>query len=428
MTRLFRPPVFLITGLAWLFASSILGLVLFLAMIRRISMPPMLRLLHVHGALVGGVAQMILGALLAFIPPLLMTGRDRPDTHPILFALINGGTVGILIGFWMKNYSVVGMSGLLVVAAFLSLASSALRQVRSSLVSPPLNVWFYMIAVLALFVGLSFGEAMAFRLLPSTFLGQGRLAHIHLNLLGFATLAIIGTMHNLYPTVLNERLHSARLARLTFLILPTGLLLLVTGFLLSNLWMQIGAGAVLLMGVGLYSYNMLRTWITAGRPSNTASDHFLMATLFLLLVIVTGILVAINYLWDPPFVAFGRLHLIGYTHLALIGFILQTIFGALSHLLPIILAVSRVPSHKKRGPYLAELTAIVERWRSIQVGSLTLGTIGLALVATLVWRYNLHSAAVQAASWTTAGSLFIGIGILCAKVGLLLLHRPFGEQ
>jgi hypothetical protein len=424
MARLFRPPVFLLTGLAWLIASSLLGLILFLATIRGIALPPMLRLLHVHAALVGGVAQMILGAMLALVPPLLMTGRDRPDAHPALFALMNGGTIGVLMGFWVQDYTIVGISGALVVVAFLSLVTDALRQVRTSLVSPPLNLWFYGTAVLALLAGLGFGESMAFRTIPLPFLGQGRLAHIHLNLLGFATLSIIGTMHNLFPTVLNARLYSPRLARLTYLILPVGILLLVMGFLLSNLWAQIGAGAVVLAAVVMYAYNMLRTWMGSGRPSSIASDHFLLATLFLLLVVPTGILVAINFLWEPSGVPFGRLHLVGYTHLALTGFILQTIFGALSYLLPIILAVSRVASSKKRGPYLAQLTSIVERWRILQVGALTLGTMGLAVVAALVWNYNLHSTVVQVASWMTAGLLFAGIGIFGAKIGLLLTHHP----
>ncbi len=88
---LFRPPLFLLTGFAWLILSSLLGLFLFLSMTRSIPLPPMLRLLHVHSALIGGVAQMILGAMLAFIPPLLMSGRDRSESHPVLFTLINPG-------------------------------------------------------------------------------------------------------------------------------------------------------------------------------------------------------------------------------------------------------------------------------------------------------------------------------------------------
>jgi hypothetical protein len=421
---LFRPPLFLLTGFAWLILSSLVGLFLFLGMTRGIPLPPMLRLLHVHGALIGGVAQMILGAMLAFIPPLLMTGRDRSESHPVLFMLINIGTLGVLIGFWLQHYTIVGVSGLFILVAFLSLLSDAIRQSRNSLISPPLNLWFYGVALVALVAGLSMGLAMAFRLLPVTFLWQGRLAHIHLNLLGFVTLTIIGTMHNLFPTVLNTRLHSPRLARLTFFILPSGVILLVTGFLLSNPWVQIGAGVILFAGVFLYSYNIVRTWMDAGRPSNIAAEHFLLATLFLILVIPTGILVSVNFLWDPPGVPFGRLHLVAYTHLALIGFILQTIFGALSHLLPMSLAVGRVASNKKRGPYLATLTAIAERWRVVQVSTLTLGTIGLAFVAALVWQYNLGSTLVQVVSWVTAALLFIGVGVFGAKVGLLLVQRP----
>ena len=102
--------------------------------------------------------------------------------------------------------------------------------------------------------------------------------------------------------------------------------------ILNVLWLLLG-GLVLALGwllaaVVMYAYNMLRTWMGSGRPSSIASDHFLLATLFLLLVVPTGILVAINFLWEPSGVPFGRLHLVGYTHLALTGFILQTIFGA----------------------------------------------------------------------------------------------------
>jgi hypothetical protein len=421
---MFRPPLFLLTGLLWLLLSSLLGLVLFLSMVRGLPMPPMLRLIHVHGALIGGVAQMILGAMLAFIPPLLLSGRNRPESHPVLFAVINVGTIVVVIGLALRHYTVVGIGGLLVIIAFLSLFVDAIRQAKSSLVSPPLNLWFYGVALVALLGGLGIGEAMALRIVPATMLGQARLSHIHLNLLGFVTLTIIGTMHNLFPTVLNARLHSPRLARLVFFLLPLGVLSLVTGFLLSRVSVQIGGGVVLLTSISLYAYNIVRTWIDAGRPLSTAPNHLLMATFFLMLVVLAGISVAVNSLWDPPRVPFGTLHLVAYTHLALVGFILQTIFGALSHLLPISLALGRVSSNKKRGPYLARLTTIAERWRALQVGALSLGTIGLALVAALVWQFSLASTTVQAASWASAGLIFLGLSIFAGKVGSLLTSRP----
>ena len=421
---MFRPPLFLLTGLLWLFLSSLLGLVVFLSMVLGIRLPPMLRPLHVHGALIGGVAQMILGAMLAFIPPLVMSGRGRSESHPVLYAFINVGTIAVLGGFAMRDYTWVGVSGLLVIVAFVSLFAQALRQARSSLVSPLLNLWFYGVALIALLGGLGMGEALALQLASPILIGQTRLAHIHLNLLGFITLTIVGTMHNLFPTVVNAPLHSGRLAQMTFFLLPLGIALLVTGFLLSALWFQIAAGMVLLAGVVFYAYNIVRTWLDAGRPKNAAVDHLLVGTLFLVMAIPVGILVSVNYLWHPPRVPFGTLHVVAYTHLALIGFILQTTFGALSHLLPISLALGRVPSNKKRAAYLEKLTGITERWRALQVGTLSLGTVGLALVAALVWLFNLGSTAVQVGSWITAALLLLGLALFGAKVVVLLASRP----
>ena len=421
---MFRPPLFLLTGLLWLLVSSLLGLVVFLSMVLGIRLPPVLRLIHVHGALIGGVAQMTLGAMLATIPPVLTGGRERSESRPVLYAFINVGTVAVLIGFAMRDYTWVGVSGLLVIIAFVSLFAQAVRQARSSPVSPLLDLWFYGVALIALLGGLGMGEALALELVSPAGIGQTRLGHIHLNLLGFITLTIVGTMHHLFPTVVNAVLHSARLAQLTFFLLPLGIMLLIAGFLLSALWVQIGAGVVLLAGVALYGYNIVRTWVDAGRPKSAAIDHLLIGTLFLVMAIPIGILISINYLWHPPRVPFGTLHLVAYTHLALVGFILQSMFGALSHLLPVNLALSRVPSNKKRAAYLDQLTRITERWRALQVGTLSLGTAGLALVAALVWQFNLGSTTVLIASWTTAALLFLGLTLLGAKVLVLLAARP----
>ena len=423
-----RPPLFLITGCGWLLASAGLGLALWLGMILGRPLPPMLRLVHVHGALVGGVAQIILGAMLTFIPTLLMTGKDRPESHPVLYLAINAGAVALITGFWLQSRTIVAIAGSVILLVFLDVFREAGRQARHSLNSPPLNLLFYGLALLSLFGGIGMGLAIAMHWLPVTLLGQGRLAHLHLNVLGFVTLTIVGTMHNLFPTVLNAPLYSPRLARLTFFALPLGILGLVSGFLLSRVWVEIGAGIVLLVGTGLYAYNIVRTWLAAGRPRSAPSDHFLLATLFLVLTVIAGILIAVNGLAFPPKIPFGHVHLLAYTHLAFIGFMFQTIAGALSHLLPISLALRRVPSNKKRAPYLAALVGIMEQGRSVQVSTLSLGTMGLLLVAALLWQYSLNSTPVLATAWTSAGLLAVGLLIFAMKVVRLLLCRPSIES
>lgn len=421
MTRMqFSPLLFLLTGLLWLLAASVVGMALFLSMVLGQPIPAFLRQFHVHGALVGGVVQVIVGVMLA--------SGERSKSHPILFTAINVSAIGMLVGLRLGYSILVVTAGLLVLVALLSLLGDAIRHVRTSLVSLPLNLWFYGVALLALLGGMGVGEAMAMQLIPSGGIGHARLAHIHLNLLGFVMLTIVGAMHELFPTVLNGRLHSLFLARMTFALLPLGFLILVGGFLRTQLWIEIAGGVFILAGTAMYSYNIARSWSDAGRPRKASADHFTQATFFLAATVITGLLVAMNYLPASPemptYMPFGKLHLVAYTHLALIGFILHTIFGALSHLLPTMLAVERAQSNKKRGQYVQELTSIIERWRSVQVGALSLGTMGLALVASLVWKYNLTSLRVQLATWMSLGLLVLSFTLFAGKIGLLLARRP----
>ncbi len=421
--RHYPPVTFLLTGFTWLVLSSILGLAILIGLVRGTPLPSWIRLVHVHAALVGGIAQMILGGFLAFIPPLLMTGQKQRDSHPVLFLAINAGAIGMLVGFWLRQYLVVGAAGFLVIGAFLWIARDAWTQARKSLNSPPLNLWYYAAALLALFGGLACGETMALGFTQQSY-GYVRLAHIHLNLLGFVTLAIIGTMHNLLPTVLNTPLFSPKLARTVLILMPLGMAVLIGGFLNSSVPIEMAAGGMLLVGATLYAVNLFRTWMASTHKGNAASDHLLLGTFFLLFTIILGILVAANSLSNPPFMPYGTLHLVAYTHMALVGFVVNTIMGALSHLIPITLAVSRVTSHKKRGLYLEQLTTIMDRWRTVQIGGLSLGTMGLALLASLTWNLPLSSPYIQIATWSCFGLLLGSLTFFCAKLAHVLGTRP----
>jgi hypothetical protein len=264
---------------------------------------------------------------------------------------------------------------------------------------------------------------MAFGQVQSVY-GHVRLAHIHLNILGFVTLAIVGTMHNLLPTVLNAPLYSPLLGRAVLVILPVGVAALIGGFLNSSLRVEIAAGLLLFLGVGFYAVNMFRTWLASGHGGNAASDHLLIGTFFLQLTIVLGILVGANSLSGLPYLSYGSLHLVAYTHMALVGFVLQTILGALSHLVPITLAVSRIENAKGRGPYLQQLTAIIDRWRTIQLGGLCLGVMGLAVVASLTWTLPLASGYVQTAAWLCAGLILASLILFSVKLAAVVTKQP----
>jgi len=284
-------------------------------------------------------------------------------------------------------------------------------------------VLYYAAALLSLFAGLAAGEAMALGFTQQAH-GHLRLAHIHLNLIGFVTLAIIGTMHNLLPTVLNTPLASPRLGRPVLALMLLGVGVLIGGFLSSSVWIELGAGLLLVIGTSVYTGNLFKTWAASSHKGSAASDHLLLGTFFLLLTVILGMLVAANSASTPPFMPYGTLHLVAYTHMALVGFVVNTIMGALSHLLPVALAFNRVPSNKKRGPYLDRLTAIMDRWRTVQIGGLSLGTMGLALLASLTWDVPLSSLPIQITLWVCFALLLGGLFIFSVKVGYAVTARP----
>jgi hypothetical protein len=424
MSEKFRPPLFLVTALLWLAASVLLGLYGWIAKETGWPTVPQLRVIHTHMALVGGVAQMIFGALLTFIPPLLMVPFEEKKSRGVQYFLLNGGTVGMLIGFGVSDLTIVGFSGTAVGLAFLMLFSETLTMVRKSVQRTGLNLWFYGLAVLAFFAGIGLAELIAFGAFTPDRINLARLAHLHLNLMGFVTLTIVGTMHNLFPTVAGTRLFSSRLAIVAFVALPLGVIALVSGFVIAEPLFQVVAGVVLFIGVCAYGWNILRTWRAAETRLSLPVLHLLGATGWLILTVAGGIFLSWNSRTDPPEYPTGTAHLLGYSHMALVGFILQTIMGALSHLLPVILMLNRVKSQKKRRPYLDTLTGLIEQGKWIQLLALNLGTAGMMWWGLSAGLFGLQAGRTVAVLWTAAALLLVGLGLFVGKVIRLLASRP----
>ncbi|TAL12055.1 MAG: hypothetical protein EPO02_02845 [Nitrospirae bacterium] len=427
MFEKFRPPLFLVTALGWLSASVLLGLYVWLARATGLPTLPQLRVIHVHMALVGGVAQMIFGALLTFIPPLLMVPFEEKKSRAVQYVLLNGSTLGLLFGFGTANSPLIGFSGAAVGLVFLILFSDVVAMVRRSVQRTGLNLWFYGLAVLALFGGIVLAELIAFDAFLPDSVNLARLAHLHLNLMGFVTLTIVGTMHNLFPTVTGSRLHSGRLALITFAALPLGVAALVGGFLIAEPLFQVVAGVVLLSGALCYGWNILRTWLAAETRFSLPVLHLLCATGWLVLTMAGGIFLSWNSQFDPPEFPTGTAHLMGYSHMALVGFILQTIMGALSHLLPVILTLNRVKSQKKRRPYLDTLTGLIERDKWMQLAALNLGTAGMMGWGLAAGMFGLGGGPTVITLWASAGLLLLGLVLFAGKVVRLLASRPSTE-
>ncbi|MBK5283457.1 MAG: hypothetical protein JJE16_15415 [Nitrospiraceae bacterium] len=418
-----QPLTFLITGFSWLLLSSLVGLAILIGLVHGTPLPSWLRVVHVHATLIGGILQLMVGGLLASLSATAQNDRTPSNSHPGLFVALNAATVGMLVGFGLGNMKVVGMAGIVVIGTVASLAAVAWQYARPNLTQPASPSWLYRFSLLALLGGLAMGVAMAFRLMPEYY-AHARLLHLHVILLGFVTMAMIGATHRLLPITLNAELYSPRLARFVMVLLPAGFAVLIGGFITSSLHLELAVGGLLVLCIGLYAYNLLRTWVGSGHQGNAASDHLLVATFFLVLMMIMGVLVGANYFPQSPMLPFGSLHLAAYTHMALIGFILQTVLGALSYGIPEILAASQVASRKKQGPYRDQLAAIMDRGRTVQLTGLSLGTMGFGVLATMTWNFPLSSLSIQIATWVTVGLLLGSLTIFTAKLAWVLGVRP----
>ena len=421
-TQTISPLTLCFMGLSWLVLASILGMASLIGLIST-PLPPWMGTLHVHAVLIGGVAQIILGGFLLFIPPPSSASRQETDSHPLAFWAMNGGLIGMLVGFSLHRYLVVSMAGFLVMAGFLSVIYTLyIRTIRTWTFSIKKS-WYHTLCLLCLVGGSALRGTHGFRVLQKSY-GYVRLAHIHLVVLGFVVLAIIGMVHYLLPTIWNRPCVSPSLAQIGTVLIPIGMAGLIGGFLNSSVPIELSAGAVLFIGVTLWTGSLFRTWRASTHAGSAASDHLFLSVFFLILTIILGGLVGANHISHPPVLPYGRLHLVAYTHMTFVGFIMNAIMGVCSYILPITIAADRISNVKKRVPYLDELNRMMNRWSTVQIAALSLGTMGLALLAALTWNVPLTSIYIRVATWSCLGLLTTGLVLFSVKLTSIIAKKP----
>ena len=415
-----RPLGFLLTGFTWLGVSFLLGIALIIGLIHGTPLPVWLKPMHVHGALVGGILQLAIGGLLLSLD---RSSGASVQSRSFLFFALNGVTAGLLFSFWLKNTTVAGLAGLVLVGAVLSLTKPAWIHFGKAFPHTAGAGWMYRFAWAALLAGLAAGAAMAFRLTDGYY-AHTRLVHIHLIVLGCFTTASMVTVYLLVPALLRKPSREGRTVRYALWSLPVGFAVLLGAFLMSALWVEIAVGCLLVAGIGLCTVHLIRTWLGAGSPGTAATDHLLIGAFFLVLASAAGLAMGANYLTTPPLLPIGSLHLVAYTHLAFIGFVTHVIFGCLSYVVPDLLAVARIQNHAKQEVYRGQLEAIMNRWRTVQLAGTSLGTMALSVLASLTWSQPLGSLGVQSTVWIAAGLLLASLTLFAAKLAWAVGLRP----
>jgi nitrite reductase (NO-forming) len=352
--------------------------------------------LPLHLALAGAISTAISGAMQNFMLALTATPAPRSSTVAAQFFLVTMGAGLIAVGMPTGIPWITAVGGIAFVAAMVILARMLWRAWRRALnrrhVMP---LAAYGAAIGFVLIGATLGALMGSRVIDAELYLQAKRAHMTVNVLGWASLTVVGTLVTLLPTVLRRRMASWP-GRTVLGLLVGGVILQLAGW--DTVRPVLAAGG-LVYAAGALGMVVLVTTLIRGANTwaiPTAAFHMMAAVLWF----VAGSIGLAVALLDGP-AGFDRYRPVFLT--ALVGgWLVQVLLGAWSYLLP--MARPGHPTERRRSLAVFELAAPLQ---------ILLLNLGLLLVAA------------RGAGWigSTAGELGVataltGGGMALAKAWL----------
>jgi nitrite reductase (NO-forming) len=320
--------------------------------------------LAVHLVLLGAATNAIVVWSEYFAAALLHAAPAGERTATVRALALNLGILAVLGGVHTGRAALAAAGACLAGAVVLAHAVALTTRVGRALAARlGHTVWFYLAASAALLAGMGLGLWLAGGVAGTAdaYLAL-RLAHVHLNVLGWVGLAVVGTQFTLWPTVLRTRMVPGveRAVRWSLPPMAVGLATAAAG-LAGQRWAAALAGlGSYAAGLGLALVPFVRSALR--RPPHMAASWMLGAGMAWFAVVVVADLAALagsQRVVDLD----GRVGRLVPAVVA--GFALQTLTGALTYLLPVVLG---------RGAYgNRKLSRILElAWR-LRVGAVNLG-------------------------------------------------------
>lgn len=193
-------------------------------------------------------------------------------------------------------------------------------------------VSFVLVAILLLLSGNSFtGHYFQPKILAVT----------HLAVLGWASMIIFGSLYQLIPVILEEKLFSEILAKITFYLFGSGSLVLTAGFwnFSTDLFLPLGS-IMVFSAILLFCVNI---WVTSVKSpaKSIEADFILTSTIWLFLTGLLGILMTFNFnflFFDRPHLEYLKVH----ANMGIAGWFLCLIMGVGSRLIPMFLVAHKL--------------------------------------------------------------------------------------
>jgi Putative multicopper oxidases len=295
---------------------------------------PAPRWLALHVFLLGAVTNAIVTWSEHFAVALLRLAEPPARWRAARLVVLNAGVVAVLTGA-ATGPAAVGVAGAAVVVAVVAAHATALIVWSRGALGGRFAhvVAWYVWAGAALVAGGTLGGLMLSGLVTGPAEERLLAAHVHANLLGWVGLTVLGTLFTLWPTVLRTQVADGvgRIARLSVRIAVPGLAVTIGGLLAGMRWLAALGLLLYAAAAALGLVPFLRT--ARRRPPHTAAAFLLAAgtAWFVLAVAADLAVVATRPPERVPALIEGALPSV------LAGFVGQTLVGALTFLLPVVL-------------------------------------------------------------------------------------------
>ena len=336
------------------------------------------RWLALHLVLLGAATNAIVVWSEHFAAALLRTAPVAERAATLRALALNLGIVAVLVGIPTGRTGLAAagaaLAGVVVLAHALTLAARIARALPARLSG---TVWFYLAAAAALLAGMGLGLWLAGGAAGSADAYVAlRLAHVHLNVLGWVGLAVVGTQFTLWPTVLRTHLVPGLEAavRRSLPPLAAGVAVAAAGLAFQQRLVALAGLVAYAAGLAVALVPFVRT--ARRRPPRTAAAWMLGAGMAWLVV---AVLADLGALAAGARVAELDGRLARLVPAVVAGFALQTLTGALTYLLPVVFGRGAAGNRR--------LTGILEWGWPARLVAVNLGVVALVtgVAPTVGW-------------------------------------------
>jgi nitrite reductase (NO-forming) len=374
---------------------------------------PVARWLAVHLFLLGAATTALVVWSEHFAVAMLHARAPDRRWSTVRLAGVNVSVAGVLLGVWADLPALIAAACAGLVAAAIAHLVVLVRLGRGALGGrlAPVTA-YYRAAAAALVVGTVLGGLLATGTVGADGHTGLRLAHLHVMLLGWIGLPVLGTLFMLWPTALGVRMHqdTTRTARRVLVLTGGGLALAVAGLAGPAALPDPASGpagawrAVTVAGFAAYATGValaVRVWAGIVRRGHTPVSVAAAWSLAASAVWLAAGIVSDLALFATHTAADAQSGVESLIPLFLLGFVAQVLIGALTYLLPVVL------SHGPRER--AGSRAVLERGRQPRLAALNLAVALLVL--------PLPGPAATVGTVLAAGAALAFLGLVLAVLG-----------